>query len=517
MTQARVVTVLLAVVALFHLAANAAGLAPAMLRPLHVGSVLVAVFVTHPAAQGARRPGWFDLVCAALAVAAIGYAIVGGVPFRMRSESPRPSDTFFGVACALAVLEALRRMAGARALVVAGGIASLALAGGLGSTPGGTPEPDFARLVGALYQAPAGVFGDLVGVSATTIVLLSVLSACMEASGAFASMRAWASAATARLRNGAAHALVLASALTGAAADSPHAAAAGADSLVARLRATSRYDADAAFGLARAAARGAVIAPPVLGAAVVIAGALEHASYGRLVAAMLAPALLYYVWLFARVALDAGRPGGSDAPCAPPAPGRRIATTLALAALVLLATLVAASVATPLAILAAIAVASLACLFAEDGGVRAIGRAWAAGIRQVLGVAVICATGAIVWTAAAAIGLPARAADLMTPVTGGAILPAALYAAVTIALLGLAVPVTLAYLIGVVMVVPVLVASGASPFGAHMFIVLCAMLSPDLPRRGAAGGDAWRTTLRTWRYTLPAFAVPFVFLFIWTG
>jgi hypothetical protein len=32
------------------------------------------------------------------------------------------------------------------------------------------------------------------------------------------------------------------------------------------------------------------------------------------------------------------------------------------------------------------------------------------------------------------------------------------------------------------------------------------------PGRGSCGGDSYRTTLRSWKYTTPAFLVPFMFV-----
>ena len=87
-------------------------------------------------------------------------------------------------------------------------------------------------------------------------------------------------------------------------------------------------------------------------------------------------------------------------------------------------------------------------------------------------------------------------------------------------LLGLAVPVTASYIIAAVMVAPALDAGPAcADVAAHMFIFYYAVLSEVSPPTALSpfaaaaltGGNPFQTMMLTWKYTLPAFLVPFVF------
>ncbi|MDB5573750.1 MAG: C4-dicarboxylate transporter permease, partial [Tardiphaga sp.] len=57
-------------------------------------------------------------------------------------------------------------------------------------------------------------------------------------------------------------------------------------------------------------------------------------------------------------------------------------------------------------------------------------------------------------------------------------------------------------------------------YAAHMFIFYYAVLSEVSPPTALSpfaaaaitGGDPYKTTLQSWKYTLPAFLVPFVFV-----
>jgi TRAP-type uncharacterized transport system fused permease subunit len=80
--------------------------------------------------------------------------------------------------------------------------------------------------------------------------------------------------------------------------------------------------------------------------------------------------------------------------------------------------------------------------------------------------------------------------------------------------------VTASYIICAVIAAPALVKLGVPDFAAHMFIFYYAVLSEVSPPTALSpfaaaaitGGDPYRTTLQSWKYTLPAFLVPFVFV-----
>jgi len=82
------------------------------------------------------------------------------------------------------------------------------------------------------------------------------------------------------------------------------------------------------------------------------------------------------------------------------------------------------------------------------------------------------------------------------------------------------VPVTASYIICAVIAAPALIKLGVPDFAAHMFIFYYAVLSEVSPPTALSpfaaaaitGGDPYRTTLQSWKYTMPAFLVPFMFV-----
>ena len=98
---------------LFHLYAAVEIVPAQVLRPVHVGFMLLLVFLLFPVTKRYRnRLMWWDIVCALVGVATIAYLLDGGDDFWDRNTLPSPSDTFFGVTFVVLVLEACRRTSG---------------------------------------------------------------------------------------------------------------------------------------------------------------------------------------------------------------------------------------------------------------------------------------------------------------------------------------------------------------------------------------------------------------------
>ena len=96
----------------------------------------------------------------------------------------------------------------------------------------------------------------------------------------------------------------------------------------------------------------------------------------------------------------------------------------------------------------------------------------------------------------------------------------AIYTSLVVWIVGLAVPVTASYIICAVIAAPALIKLGVPDFAAHMFIFYYAVLSEVSPPTALSpfaaaaitGGDPYKTTLQCWKYTVPAFLVPFMFV-----
>ena len=113
-----------------------------------------------------------------------------------------------------------------------------------------------------------------------------------------------------------------------------------------------------------------------------------------------------------------------------------------------------------------------------------------------------------------------RFADIIIGYAQGSLLLTTIFTAAIVWIVGLAVPVTASYIMCAVIAAPALIKLGVPDFAAHMFIFYYAVLSEVSPPTALSpfaaaaitGGNPYLTTLQSWKYTMPAFLVPFVFV-----
>jgi TRAP-type uncharacterized transport system fused permease subunit len=117
-------------------------------------------------------------------------------------------------------------------------------------------------------------------------------------------------------------------------------------------------------------------------------------------------------------------------------------------------------------------------------------------------------------------GLGLKFSSIVLAYAGNSLLLTAIYTSLIVWIVGLAVPVTASYIICAVIAAPALIALKVPEFAAHMFIFYYAVLSEVSPPTALSpfaaaaitGGDPYKTTLQCWKYTAPAFLVPFMFV-----
>jgi len=147
-------------------------------------------------------------------------------------------------------------------------------------------------------------------------------------------------------------------------------------------------------------------------------------------------------------------------------------------------------------------------------------RALSDGSTSVLTAATTCATAGIIVGVVTLTGLGLKFSSIVIDYAGGNLLLTALYTALIVWIVGLAVPVTASYIICAVIAAPAMIKLGVPDYAAHMFIFYYSVLSEVSPPTALSpfaaaaitGGDPYKTTLQAWKYTLPAFLVPFVFV-----
>ncbi|MGA1083495.1 MAG: TRAP transporter large permease subunit, partial [Burkholderiaceae bacterium] len=144
----------------------------------------------------------------------------------------------------------------------------------------------------------------------------------------------------------------------------------------------------------------------------------------------------------------------------------------------------------------------------------------AGGTREVLGIASVCAGAGLIVGVVTLTGLGLKFSSIVLDLAGGSLLLTAVYTALIVWIVGLAVPVTASYIICAVIAAPALIKLGVPDFAAHMFIFYYAVLSEVSPPTALSPfaaaaickGNPYKTTLQSWKYVAPAILVPFMFV-----
>ena len=535
------VTTVAFVMSVFHLYAAYAIVPTYTLRPIHVAFVLFLCFLVFPLASRYRhRVMWWDWLCAALSVAIVVYLIVGGDDFTDRNTSPDPWDIAFGAALIVLVLEAMRRTNGWIMPVITSSFLLYALLGPWLPAPWTHKGYEVARLVGVMYMTLEGIYGAAVDVSSSLIILFTIFGAFLQYSGAGKFYIDFSFAAMGGKPAGAGRTVVLASFLLGGPSGSGVATTVTLGAVAYPMLAKVGYEKNAAGGLLAAAGMGAIISPPVLGAAAFLIAEFLKISYLDVLLMASIPTLLFYLGLFLMVEIDARKYGMGDITFAKLDSVWNLTKKywfhfLSLVSIVAFMLLGYSPV---LSVFWATVVAFVTSFLRRDTALfsydlfRGKGslvqnlfqspfvKAMEGGSMSVLNVAATCAGAGIIVGVVTLTGLGLKFSTIVIDYAGGSLLLTAIFTSLVVWIVGLAVPVTASYIICAVITAPALIKLGVPDFAAHMFIFYYAVLSEVSPPTALSpfaaaaitGGDPYKTTLQSWKYTAPVFLVPFMFV-----
>jgi len=510
---------------LFHMWAAYDIVPTTVLRWTHVGIVLVLIFLLHPIALRFRdRVRWWDLVTVAAALFTTGYLLYGGDDVTDRASLPDPPDVWIGALFILLVLEATRRTTGLIMPVVSIAFLLYAAFGHLLPSPWTHRGYEMDRLVGHLYMTLEGIFGTAIDVSSSLIILFTIFGAVLQFSGAGKFFIDFSFAAMGGRTNSTGRAIVLSSFLLGGPSGSGVATTVTIGTVAWPMLRKAGYSGAAAGGLLAAGGLGAIISPPVLGAAAFLIAEFLRISYLDVIWMATIPTILYYFCLLAMVEIDAGKFGLASV-----APTERLSLWeltkrhgFHFTSLLSIVVLMLVGFSPVLSVFWATVMAIAVSYLSRDSALmpKKLIEALAAGTVGVLGTAATCACAGIIVGVVTLTGLGLKFSEIAISYAGGSLVLTAVYTSLIVWIVGLAVPVTASYIICAVIAAPALIRLGVPDYAAHMFIFYYAVLSEVSPPTALSPfaaaaitrADPYRTTLQAWKYTMPAFLVPFVFV-----
>jgi len=519
------VTVVAVVMSLFHMYAAYDIVPTQTLRPMHVAFMLFLSFLLFPmAARFRNRVRWWDWVAALVSIGIIAYLIAGGDDFTDRATTPNEWDQILGVALMLLVLEATRRSTGWVMPFVVLCFIAYAMFGPQLPSPWTHRGYDIGRLTGHMFMTLEGIFGTAVDVSSTLIILFTIYGAFLQFSGAGKFYIDFSFAAMGNKPAGAGRTVVLASFLLGGPSGSGVATTVTLGAVAYPMLAKAGYGKNEAGGLLAAGGLGAILSPPVLGAAAFLIAEYLKISYLEVIWMATIPTLLYYLSLFVMVELDARKFGMREVAIENKQTvwqltkefGFHFFSLISIIVFMLLGFSPILSVFWATVVAYAVSFLNASCALTPKKLVRAL----EAGSVGVLNVAATCAAAGIIVGVVTLTGLGLKFSDIVIAYAGNSLLMTAVFTSLVVWIVGLAVPVTASYIICAVIAAPALIKLGVPDYAAHMFIFYYAVLSEVSPPTALSpfaaaaitGGDPYRTTLQSWKYTLPAFLVPFMFV-----
>lgn len=526
---------------LFHLYAAYSIVPTQVLRTVHVGIVLFLVYLSFPiATRFKNRLMWWDVLMAIASLGVVYYILSGGDDFMDRNTSPDPLDLYVGLAFIFLILEALRRTNGLILLGVTLSFLAYALLGNYLPAPWTHKGYDVARLVGYMYMTLEGIFSTAIDVSSTLIILFTIFGAFLQFTGAGKFFIDFSFAAMGGKSSGVGRTIVMASFLLGGPSGSGVATTVTVGSVAASMLNKIGYDKNAAGGLLAAGGLGAIISPPVLGAAAFLIADFLKISYLDVLLMATIPTILFYLGLFVMVEIDVRKYSlhlqKIDA----------VDTAWNLTkkywyhffSLISIVVFMLIGFSPVMAVFWATVTSAISSMIRSDTAILSwdfirgrepflkglyqsnLVKALASGSTGVLAIAVTCAGAGLIVGTVTLTGLGLKFSSIVIQYSGGSLLLTTIFTALIVWIVGLAVPVTASYIICAVIAAPALINLGVPAFAAHMFIFYYAVLSEVSPPTALSPfaaaaickGDPYKTTLQTWKYVAPAILVPFMFV-----
>jgi TRAP transporter 4TM/12TM fusion protein len=306
------------------------------------------------------------------------------------------------------------------------------------------------------------------------------------------------------------------------------------------MLAKAGYEKNAAGGLLAAGGLGAIISPPVLGAAAFLIAEFLKISYLDVLLMAVVPTFLFYLGLYVMVTIDARKYNMSEQRI------ESIESAWVLTkrywfhffSLISIVVFMLMGFSPSMSVFWATVASLFTSFLRSDSAMISYdaftGKApfWqslykskftealSGGFTQVLSIAATCAGAGLIVGVVVLTGLGLKFSSIVLDYADGSLFLTALFTGLVVWIVGLAVPVTASYIICAVIAAPAMIKLGVPDYAAHMFIFYYAVLSEVSPPTALSPfaaaaickGDPYKTTFQSWKYVAPAILVPFIFV-----
>lgn len=499
-------------------------------RSAHLGFAILLTFLVVKPFKSAKENiiPWYDYLLTIVSLASLGYIVYHAREISQRMVYIDPLSTYdliFGGLSLILILEATRRTIGKALLIILIVFIVFSFVGPY--LPGAFHHKGFSYswLIEHLFYTTNGVFGIPLGVSATFIFMFILFGKFLEKSGAGQFFIDIAVASMGKYRGGPAKTAILASSILGTISGSAVANTVTTGAFTIPLMKKTGYKKEFAGAVEAVASSGGQIVPPIMGASAFIIASYLGVPYGDIALAAIIPALLYYLCLVFQVDFRAMRRGLKGLPASELPKTKDVLKKgfLFFSPLVLIVYLLITG-SSPMkaglyAILLVIVVAAVKS--STRINIKTFVSILESGAKGAVETAVACGAAGIIIGVISLTGIGLKFSSIIISLSGGHLLLALIFTAISSIILGMGLPTVAAYIVQVALTVPALIDLGVMPIAAHMFIFYFAIISAITPPvalaafagAGIAGADPMKTGLIALRLGMGAFIVPFMFVY----
>lgn len=506
---------------------------PMTLSPIFLCFALAIVFINKPF-PGSKKFPWlriFDFLSLFVFIWIIYYSfseqlrIVSRVPY---IEKLLPADKIATILILVMLLEAVRRVIGMNLLVFVMVFVAYCFLGRY--CPGFTKFSGFKfnQFVEIMTMTSEGIYGTPLSTTASYIFYFMIFGSLFAACGGGQVLIDIGMKFSNPKTGGPAKAAVLSSGLMGMISGSAVANVSTTGVMTIPMMKRAGYSPEQAGAIESVASTGGQIMPPIMGVGAFIMAELLGVQYGQIALSAAIPAIAYFgsifllvgflakrnTWHHGSVNIDASELEFKVDPILP-------RVYLLTPAIVLVIMVLSGKSLRSSALVATGLILVLNVVNKKRLTVRGLFDAFIDGINQCGNVAVpVAACGIIIGTVVQS-GLANKFSGVIAVVGGSSLLLALLITMLGCMLLGMALPTVAAYLIAVVLFVPVMVKLGLPLLVCHMFCFYFGVMAQITPpvclasftAAGIAGADSWKTGWTGFVYASVAFIVPFVFAY----
>ena len=497
-------------------------------RALHLAFVLLIIFLLFPAKRSSgpkTAPSILDILLGLLGAGMCLYMFRMYEIFAYEGRMPSTLDLYLAFAAILVMFEACRRTMGWPLLILCAIFFIYPLVGHHAPVGFKIAPFSFNRLIYHLFYSDNGIFGMVLGVSATFIFMFILFGAFLGETKSSEFFNDISLAVAGHRPGGPAKVAVIGSMTMGTISGSAVANVATTGTITIPLMKRIGYSPHFAGGVEAVASTGGSIMPPIMASAAFIMAEMLGVQYLVVIKAALIPSLLYYFALWIMLDLEARKMKMIGLPKDQlPNLKRLILARGHLLLPILFIIFMLLSGRTPLfcafwGIIFAVVISSVR----KETRMSLTGlmRALRDGAIQSMDTAMACAIVGVIVGVSSMTGFGPMMVGSIIDFSGGHLPIALVLTMIACLILGMGLPTAACYITAATIAAPALIKMGVPPISAHLFVLYYAVLSSITPpvalasftAAGIAESPVNKVSMTALRLGSAGFIVPMFFIY----